>query len=360
MLIRIQRQLFIGIAALWVCGSASAQSISERAASVLDLARAEHGLVGVSAAVAVDGEMVWSGGAGFADRENAVPATGAMVHRIASISKAMTATAVMQLVEAGTIDLDATVQTYVPEYPETDRGPIRIRHLLTHTSGIRHYSFGENRPMEHYPTLAGALEVFKDARIPFEPGTRYRYTTYGYTLLGAIIEAATDETYAAYMGDYVWGPAGMTHTSIEVKGETVPNKSRLYVRDDTGAIVEDEYTDLSVKIPGGGIQSTAGDLARFAIAIMENRLISAESREAMLHAPDVPGRPEGFLYGFGWIYGTTDDGVRYYGHDGGQAGTTTNLLILPERGVAVAVLANLYGVPGEVKRITQDLADLVE
>ena len=336
--------------------SATAQTLQERADALLANLDADPAVVGLTAAIARDGELVWSGAVGYADREQEIAATPGMVHRIASISKAMTATAAMQLVEQGRLSLDAPVQEYVPEFPMQSKGVIRVRHLLNHTSGIRHYFGKENRPMTHYPTLRNALTVFMDQPIPFAPGTRYRYTTYGYTLLGAIIEAASGKSYGEYMRAHVWAPAGMNDTSLEVKGEAVENKSRLYRRESDGSIVPDQETDLSVKYPGGGIQSTAEDLVRFAIAFMEGRLIQPATREMMFDFQELPGHPEDFQYGFGWIFGDAPDVGRYYRHDGGQSGTTSNLLVLADKHVAVAVLSSVYDQPALVQKLTWDLA----
>ena len=306
--------------------------------------RTTEGLAGISAAIAHDGRLLWSGGAGFADLEHQIPATGTTIHRIASISKALTATAVLQLVQSGRIDLDTPVQTYLPEYPKSPRGEILIRHLLSHTAGIRHYRGRENRTQLHYDSLTDACNVFQNDPLLFgnAPGAEYRYTTYGYTVLGAIIEAVSDNSFEAYMREHIWLPAGMTWTSLEITGVHVDNKAALYKRGPKRSVVADTVDDLSVKYPGGGMQSTAEDLVRFAIAFMGTELLEPETRDLMFQntaprstwtAAATKANPP-FLYGFGWIYGETPDGEPFYRHDGGQAGTTTNLMVDPSRQAA--------------------------
>ena len=340
---------------------ARAESLDTRAAELLRDVQRDQALVGVSAAVALNGEIVFSGGAGLADLEQKIPATASTVYRIASISKAITATAVMRLVEQGRIALDVPVQVYLASFPEKAEGAITVRHLLNHTSGIRHYKRLENRTMKHYDSLLAALDAFQNDPLLFPPGSSYAYTTYGYTLLGAILESASDQSFDIYMRENVWKPAGMDSTSLEIKGDAVPNKASLYRRGPENSFVNDWPDDLSVKYPGGGMQSTAQDLARFAIAFMEGTLVKPDTRALMFVAPDVPGRQGDqavFLYGYGWFYGEASELGPYYLHDGEQSGASTILVILPEERLAVAVLANLSDASDPVQNTCWDLARL--
>lgn len=315
----------------------------------------KNDLVGLSAAVSVDGEIIWSGGAGFADLENQVPARADMVHRIASISKPQTAIAVMQLVEQGKVKLGDTLRDQIPEWPENQKNwELRVEHVLSHTSGIRHYKPNESGTMKHYPTLVSILDEFKDNRPGFEPGTKYRYTTYGYATLGVIVENASGQKFEDYMRDHVWGPAGMTQTRLEWPGEIVPNRARGYSRDESGTIRNARYTDLSVKFPGGGIVSTVEDLMRLVHAFEAGKLVKAETREQML-TPYTLADGEPTNYGFGWVVGTNPELGSIYTHSGGQVGTSTDLIIYREKGVAAVVFSNLDGT-GAVGTVSRNLA----
>ncbi|MFP6582887.1 MAG: serine hydrolase domain-containing protein [Candidatus Hydrogenedentota bacterium] len=356
MLIRVQ-SFFILMVFLPVVSSHAESAIALDAQAVLDAKRAEYTLAGVTAAVAIDFELVWEGGVGMRDREQSIPTEVTMLHRVASITKSMTAVAIMQLVESGKIDLDASLRTYLPDYPESDRGTIRIRHLLAHTSGVRHYRGDENRPFDHYDTLADALAVFQGRRIAFEPGDRYLYTTYGYTILGAVIESATGMSYGEYMKEFVWTPSGMQSTSLEMHGAQDPNQSKLYRKNDAGEIEEDDYTDLSIKYPGGGLVSTSGDLVRFAIAFESGNLVSAGSRIAMFEIPLV-SKPRRVPYALGWMVWDSETYGTYLHNDGGQSGTSTYLVILPEQKIAVAVMSNLSSEGRAVRDIAFSLVDL--
>ena len=125
--------------------------------------RVDHDLPGISVAVAGDGKIVFSEGVGYAELDNRTPATGRTVHNIGSVSKVFAVVGLMQLVEAGSIDLDATLQQYMSYYPEQP-SPITIRHILTHTSGIRHYRSGEFGPygllrFRHYDSFEEATRL---------------------------------------------------------------------------------------------------------------------------------------------------------------------------------------------------------
>ncbi len=348
----------LGISAAAPCLAQADTAFPGLAQQMLDAKVVELDLVGVSVAIAKDGVLVWEGGAGLRDRERNLPAGPDMVHRIASITKAMTATAVMQLVESGEVDLEGPLQDYVPSFPESDKGVLRIHHLLNHTSGIRHYFGRENRPTERYESLQEAMQVFQDRELWFPPGEKFLYTTYGYTVLGAVIESASGRSYEDYMQEHVFVPAGMTHTGLERLEEDVPNRSELYRRDKENGLVEDLKTDLSVKYPGGGVSSTAGDLVRFGIAFSEGRLVRAETVEEMLIEPQVESR-RSVPYGFGWMFWDDENLGRILHQDGGQSGTSTVLRIYRDRSIVVAVLGNVARTGGEIGQIQKALVDLL-
>jgi len=329
--------------AIAVAGPAAADKATQ-AQAVLDRVIAEHGLAGISAAVGNDGEVVWSGGAGFADIENEVPATGGMVHRIASISKPMAAVAALRLVEEGVLDLDTPIQEYYREYPEKP-WPVTIRHLLNHTSGTRHYNPGESGTMTHYARQRLAARVFQDDDLLFEPGTSYQYTTYGYTLLGCVLESVTRKSFKEIMTEQVWGPAGMHSTYLEEPQEIVPKRARGYSPGPEGSIRNARYDDLSIKYPGGGMIASAEDLVRFAMAFNDGQLVSPETIEAML-TPAELSNGEKRNYGLGWGVDIDETHGPFFMHSGGQLGTSTRLFMYRESGVAIAVISNLNGGAG--------------
>jgi len=191
---------------------------------------ARQNLPGLSFAVAVTGQLRYAKAFGLADMENAVPVKNTTVFRTASIAKPMTATAVMQLAEKGKLDLDAPIQKYCAAFPEKP-WPITARLILGHLSGIRHYGKpGESTGTEHYFTITDSLKIFKDDALLFEPGTKFNYTTFGYSVLGCAVEGASGTSYDDYMLESVFRPAGMNHTRPDDLFTIIPDRARGYLK----------------------------------------------------------------------------------------------------------------------------------
>lgn len=324
-------------------------------------ARANAESPGLSAAVAVNGALVWSGASGLADVENAVPATADSVYRIASISKPIAAVAIMQLAEQESIALDAPVQDYFPAFPEKEY-PVTVRHLLTHTSGIRHYNPGEFDMKERFDTIESAIEIFKDDPLQFEPGTEYSYSTYAYNLLAGIVESASGMSFDQYMQVNVWGPAEMGNTHLEHQRDIVPNRVRQYVkRDDEAGVWNAPLADLSIKWAGGGMIATAPDLVRFALAMDAGALMEAGTQDEMT-ARHVLADGRVSDYALGWRIAEDEAGT-WVAHSGGATGGTTHLLRLPGQGLAVALTANVQsgaGLPDAARRLADVALEMAD
>jgi serine beta-lactamase-like protein LACTB, mitochondrial len=303
---------------------------------------------GVSVAVVENAELEWAGGFGFADLENQVPATEFTLYRLASISKSLSATGAMGLVEKGKLDLDEPVQKYCPAFPQKS-GVITTRLVMGHLAGIRHYKSNSQDDPEigntkHFddPIQAG-LDFFKNDPLLSEPGKQFRYSTQGYTVLGCVMQGASGAKYTEYMRQNVLLPAGMEHTMVDDRFAIIPYRTRFYQKTESGTVENADFLDSSYKIPGGGWLSSAQDMARFEIAILNGKLLKPTTRDLMW-TPLKPseGQPNGYALGWGT---STEDGIRYVGHDGGQQGTSTNFFIAPEKRAGVVVLANMEGVP---------------
>jgi CubicO group peptidase (beta-lactamase class C family) len=297
---------------------------------------------GLTVAVGARTRLAWVQGFGTADLENSVAATSETAYRIGSISKPITAVAVMQLAERGRLDLDAPVQKYVPSFPAKP-WPITARQLLAHMSGIRHYRSDEEvDSTRHYTNLLDPLRAFAADPLLFEPGTGYSYSTYGYGLLGAVVEAASGMRFLDRLRASVFAPAGMEHTGADDVFQIVPHRAHGYRRTLDGRIENCALVDTSSKIPGGGLLSTAGDLILFAGALERGDLVKAATRDSMF-APQLmrDGRP--VPYGLGWAL-VELDGKRWTLQPGIQQGASSCLLVSPADGLSVAVLANLEAV----------------
>ena len=360
------------LAMLWVNGTPAAHgqpSTTSAAAAVSPgdaatltrlaaAARDRMATPGLAVAISRGDDVVWSGGFGQADVENDVPVRPDAVFRLASISKPMAAVAVMQLVERGRVSLDDPIQRYVHAFPDKGEQVVTVRHLLTHTSGIRHYRAGEMESREPHATLASAIAIFKDDPLLFAPGTRYLYSTYGYNLLAGVVERASGLSFGEYLRTRIWEPSGMRATGLELPYEIVARRVRQYVRGGGNPPLRNApYADLSIKWAGGGIISSAPDLARFDIALTQGRLLRPETMTAM-QAPTLLTNGSQTGYGLGWMVYRDDQGRNWVAHSGGATGGTTYLLRDPARRVAVAVLTNV-GNAGNLRDLALALARVV-
>jgi serine beta-lactamase-like protein LACTB, mitochondrial len=353
----------VSLAALVVCSAALAAGrpahLSPAKVRDIELAveaeMSRQRIPAISVAVGEDLQLAWSRGFGVADLEDNAAATPETLYRIASISKPITAVAVMQLVERGKLDLDAPIQRYVPSFPEKP-WPLTARQLLSHLGGIRHYaSPAEVYSTRHYADLTEALHIFSSEPLLAQPGAEFHYSTYGYVLLGAAVEAASGLRFAEYLKRHVFAPAHMAATGVDDVFAVVPHRARGYRRRPDGVIENCGLFDASNKVPGGGLLSTPPDLVRFAIALQKGELVSAATRKLMFTpAHTTAGRA--VPYGLGWSV-FERYGARWAAHSGALPGTSTYLLLSPTSGFAVAVLANLEGV--DLAPLAAHIADLV-
>jgi len=319
---------------------------------------------GIGAAVVLEGEPVWSAGFGMSDLEDSAPATSSTLFRLGSISKPITATAVMQLWERGKLDLDAPVQKYCPAFPQKE-WPITSRQLLGHLGGIRHYNPDGKGDIaddsaRHFATMEESLQIFAADPLVAKPGTEFHYSTYGYTLLGCVLEGAAGEKFVDFVRKNIFQPAGMDQTRDDDFFAIVPHRTRWYHKDKSGVVRNAGVLDSSYKIPGGGLISSADDMARFEAAILADKLMQRATRDLMwTNLQPAEGKPT--HYALGWFV-AEKFGLRTAGHTGGQQGTDTAFLVVPDRRAGVVILANIDNVntnllADEILKIVLDLKD---
>lgn len=348
--------LAVAFISLGTVGTTARQQTPHSAATAIlvELQR-ETRTPGISAAVAVGGVIVYSTGVGLADLEHQVPASADTVYGIGSVSKPMTAVAVMQLVERGLVDLDHDIRAYVPEFP--DKGQvITIRHLLTHTSGIRHYrntDFPGTPDVENIWPVNGfrdGLRFFANDPLLFRPGAYFLYSSYGVNLLEGVVEKASGLKFEQYMQRHVWGPAGMTATRFNRPEVIVPHRARAY-RFENQQPLNYYYNDIRYKFASGGMMSTAADLARFASALNLGRLLSRNSRDQML-SPQTAGllafredgrhekqvRPHGFL----WDLRQDDHGRFVAYHCGSVSAFNACVVDFVDENIVAAIATNSW------------------
>jgi len=324
-----------------------------------------HRVPGVSVAITDHGRLVHASGYGYADIAQRAPVTPTSLFRIASISKPLTAVAIVKLIEEGKLNLDDKVFDILPFEPFLPPGKkvderqreITIRHLLEHRGGWdRDLSFDAMFKAVDFAKLLGTdppagpaevIKVMSGHPLDFSPGERYAYSNYGYCLLGRVIEKLTEKPYGDYMTDAIFRPMGIKdmhlgHTRIE---QRQPNEVRYY---DPYAGTSDFAADLHERVPAaygawnleamdahGAWLSSAVDLARFACAFDDSEkcpVLKPASIETMFARPpgraghDENGKPLPTYYALGWSVTTNDEGKpAFMGHSGSLPGTNTRL-----------------------------------
>jgi CubicO group peptidase (beta-lactamase class C family) len=291
---------------------------------------------GLSVAIA-HGDFHWEVGFGFADLEHRVPATALTSYRMASVSKPMTAIAILELVEDGKVDLDAEVQTYVASFPRQPHR-VTVRQLLAHQGGISHYrDYNVEGRIREPKTTQEAVALFADWDLVAEPGTKMVYSSYGYNLLGAIVESASGQPYGTYLRERVWTPLGMTSTLMDDPRAIIPHRASGYTLVD-GKLLRSEYVDISSRFGGGGTRATVGDMLRMVEGLAHGKVLKPETRElAWSMQPTRDGRYTRYGLGFG-LYGRS--GRYVVAHSGSQQETRTNVTIIPSAKFAVAMASN--------------------
>jgi serine beta-lactamase-like protein LACTB len=312
------------------------------------------GIPGLSVALAEGGAVRFEAGFGYADVENGVRARPETVYRLASVSKPITATAVLKLAEEGVLDVDAPVTRYCTEYPRK-QWPITSRQLLCHQGGVRHYRAGELPHTRRASSIIDGLELFRDDPLAFEPGTKVLYSTYGYTLLGCAASLAARRPFMALLQEKVFEPAGMTATRLDDVRELIPGRAQGYIREDSGRLLNSALADMTLKVPGAGLCGTAPDVARFGAALLAGRLVSRQTLREMLSPQKTrDGRPTTF--GLGLSVGTRGARAEAW-QTGGHQRVSTVLYLRPDDQLVVAILANLENVQPQVLDLARSVAD---
>lgn len=339
----------------------------------LEELRQQGGAPGASAAIMVEGRLVYSGGVGLADAENDVPMTGGSVHNVGSVSKLFGALGVMQLVEQRKAALDAPIQDYAPWFPRK-QAPVTVRALMTHTAGIRHYrdgEFGDGEVLKYQPfdSLQAASKRWQDEPLLFAPGSYWHYTSFGASLLQAVIEHGSGQPLEAYLREHVWVPAGMVHAALDVPSRVVRNRAHGYYRGKDGALTNADQENVSYKYIGGGIIASDEDMVRFGHALNQGRLLGRKAIAEMYRPqlpsgltawPDADGKiddvPRQALV---WRALVDQAGRGYVGHSGSVKGARSFFASYPAQDVVVSLHINSTGPRAELEDVAEDLAALV-
>jgi CubicO group peptidase (beta-lactamase class C family) len=334
-------------------------SLIEQINTLLDIQAAADRFSG-AVLVAQGDQVLVETARGFAIHPNLVPNQPDTRFNIASVTKMLTAVAVMQLVASGKLDLHTPIAAYNPELPHSEQ--VTIHHLLTHTAGFgRYWNDAYRAARSDLRTVSDYLKLFADTPLEFPPGTRHLYGNVGYVILGAVIEAVTGVSYYDHMRQSIYLPAGMHDTDHDELDLPAANRAMGYTKDNWFGPVDGlrRSNDFIYAIKGSPSEhcySTVHDLSLFFQALQNQSLLDADYM-ALCIAPHAAGEQPGVSYGYG--FHLIDDGVhgRVVGHGGRALGGDAFSLMYRDLGFTVIVLSN-YDRPA-ARGIVNEIANLL-
>jgi CubicO group peptidase (beta-lactamase class C family) len=291
---------------------------------------------------------VWAEGFGWADLDKRVPVAPDVTFRIGTASTALTSAAVGMLLEQGRLKLDDVIQTYVPAFP-VKQWPVTLRQLMGHLAGLRNDG-GDEGPLlsVRCEQTVEALKFFSESTLLFEPETQYRYSSYGWILVSAAVEAAADEPFLTFMRKRIFEPLRMRDTKADSATEPIPNRAMFYfprfAANPRYGLHLMRPIDYSCYAGSSAFLSTPSDLVRFGMAISGGTLLQPATVQLLQTAQRLTsGQETG--YGLGWDLETVavaGEQTRSVGRDGTSlGGMVASLMMLPDHRIVVAVTSNI-------------------
>ena len=359
----------------WAQTQSKEVALPQRLESLVDARFDATRCPGLSVAVASNDRIVFSKALGKGDIEQDVPLTTASVQRLASLSKPITGTIIMDWVEQGKLALDVSVRQYLPELPAFYQS-VTLRELLSHQSGVRGYADEESVLFNtiHYPKSRDALKVMMTYPLAFSPGTKVEYSSLAFTVLGAAAEAVTGRSFQQLSMDFLSNhgirgfalddPYGLVPRRVH--GYLVDRKLNLqfndgrvagrdYLKGTNGEITNAHYYDISNRYPAGGFDASAEDLLRFVIAVGSGKVLNPDTVNGMWTAQRTSDGAN-TVFGLGWGVSKWKEKTKMVGMNGLELSTAAFLRYLPDSGVGVALLCNAEG----AKALPDLLDDILE
>jgi CubicO group peptidase (beta-lactamase class C family) len=330
--LRMRKWFFIFLAGLGWAAQARGDAVDDLMRDALR----QHPIPGAALAIIRNGRTVKTAAYGMANLERHTPATPETAFEIGSITKQLTAAAILLLAQEGKLAVDDKISRHLQETPPAWSG-ISIRHLLTHTSGLKNYTGLNGFEAARHLTQARFIAQIAAHPLDFPPGEKWAYCNTGYNLLGYIIENASGKSYWDFMEQNIFAPLGMSATTRRDAGAIPPFRATGYETNRAGRFIV-RNSDLTDVFSAGALVSTVGDLAKWNAALETDRILTAASR-AEMWTPVKLNNGATHLYGFGWFLEPWQ-GHANIGHSGSTAGFSASLQRFPEAGLTVILLTN--------------------
>jgi D-alanyl-D-alanine carboxypeptidase len=295
----------------------------------------QHRIPGLTLKIIRDGKVIKTAAYGLANVELNVPARPETVFEIGSITKQFTAAAILMLAQDGKLSVDDKISKHLKDTPEAWAN-VTIRHLLSHTSGIKSYTGLNGFQIWRHLTQEQFIQVIGKEPMEFQPGDSWKYCNTGFNLLGYIIENVSGKSYWDFMRERVFQPLGMQATTRRLYSLIIPNRASGY--EQTNQVWMNRDTDLTEVFSAGAIASTAGDLAKWSVALDGDRLLNAASK-AQIWTPVKLNDGKTRKYGFGWNVDALE-GHKNIGHGGSTSGFSASIQRFPDDHLAIIILTN--------------------
>ena len=332
--------LFAGTASADLRCDVPGDAASRAAQRMLQALSETNGVPGMGAAVWRDGAVAWRGCAGLRDVERGLPVEGDTVFRLASVSKLVTVMAAASMVQDGQLDIDAPVGDTLPWLPAAWRA-VTVRQLAAHVSGAPHYNALDQATLgrERHATSRDAVALFSDRALLSPPGTAYGYSSWGYTLIGAVIEARSGRHFLDVVRERVTGDL-----PLGADGLQAPDLASALYRIEDGRPERIVGRDMSYTWPGGGFASSPATLAEFGGRVLRHRIVREDTWSWMVRPMPLAGggiaREQRYDVGFGWRTSLDNDQRRVAHHAGNIDGGRSILMLWPDHDVASTLLSN--------------------
>jgi len=328
---------------------------------LLEAVRKTSKVAGITVGVAKPECVLWEAGYGYADVEKRIPMDPSKKFRIASLSKVLTAAGLARLYQEDRIDLDTSIIKYLPDLPPAFAG-VTARQLAGHTSGVRHYidsDFSKTLiDFRSYPTIRDALPIFIRDPLAFAPGTNFQYSTFGFTLLSAVMEVAGGQNFLTMMQKEVFTPLGMFNTIPNHPDSNITNMTLTYQLNKKGNLEPVKNSRPSYKWAGGGYLSNLTDLLNFGrVHLRPPAVFFTDKGQKALFTPTVSLTGNWNPAGLGWFLSKDIRGRRHDFHSGSQTGARAMLALYPEQNLIVSMLSNTGNTPVHIETVTMAIAD---
>jgi CubicO group peptidase (beta-lactamase class C family) len=319
--------------------------------SMIQAAMQRHEIPGLNVMVRQHGKILERRSYGFANLEHQVPVKAETVFQIGSIGKQFAATAVMLLVEAGKIDLEAAIGTYFPGVPDSWSG-VKVKHLLAHTAGVP--SEFDGTDLRTDLSEDELLEKILAGNLEFAPGDQFAYSNDGYKLVGILISKVSGMFYGDFLQLKIFQPLGMTTAQIIDDAAIIANRASGYVHEGPDLKNQDWVSPTFNSTADGAIYMTLEDFDRWDDALSKNEILSASSLEQMW-TPTVLNDGSSSSYGFGWCLYDIHS-LRCVGHGGAWQGFTAHFFKSLNDGLSITTLTNIAEL--NIERIALGIAGL--